>query len=66
MNLGQKNTKKEWFKKGYACFMFVLVALGFQQGYVSSIRFTSGAIKVYVLSSVGNLIPYDFLTGTSK
>ena len=24
--------------------MFVLVALGFQQGYVSSIRFTSGAI----------------------
>ena len=44
MNLGQKNTNKEWFKKGYVCFMFVLVALGFQQGYVSSIRFTSAAI----------------------
>ena len=44
MNLGQKNTKKEWFKKGYVCFTFVLVTLGFQQGYVSSIIFTSGAI----------------------
>ena len=31
MNLGQKNTNKEWFKKGYVCFMFILVALGFQQ-----------------------------------
>ena len=44
MNLGQKNTNKEWFKKGYVCFMFVVVALGFQQGYVYSIRFISAAI----------------------
>ena len=44
MNFGQENTKKEWFKKGYVCFMFVLVALVFHQGYVSSIRFTSDTI----------------------